>query len=95
MRILRLGVVSFGKLIGHIMACIGFFFGVLYSFGGLIVDAFVNQQLNLGTLMAMMALIGMPFIFALFGFVCGVLGALIYNHLGNKVSLVELNVECL
>ena len=54
------------------MAWLGLGCGVLYSFGGLVIDA-LTVGLNAGTLMAFGALVGMPLIFGGFGFVCGIL----------------------
>ncbi|HSG08559.1 MAG TPA: hypothetical protein VLA36_09380 [Longimicrobiales bacterium] len=54
------------------MAWLGLVCGVLYSFGGLVVDL-LTIGLNWGTLMAFGALLGMPLIFGAFGFCCGVL----------------------
>lgn len=55
---------------------IGVFLGILYSFGGLILDALVSLELitsdetpglSYGTVLAFGALIGMPIIFGLIG----------------------------
>ena len=56
-------------------AYVGLVCGVLYSFGGLVVDL-LTIGLNLGTLMAFGALVGMPLVFGTFGFFCGALIAL-------------------
>ncbi len=52
-------------------AGIGLALGVVYSFGGLVVDL-VTTGLNWGTAMAFMALIGMPALFGVIGLVLGV-----------------------
>ena len=54
----------------------GLALGVTYSVGGFFVDL-LTTGLNLGTLMAFGALIGMPLISALLGFLIGKLIALI------------------
>jgi len=54
------------------MAWLGLVCGVLYSFGGLVVDL-LTIGLNGGTLLAFGALLGMPLVFGAFGFFCGVL----------------------
>ena len=54
------------------MAYLGLACGVLYSFGGLVVDL-LTIGLNWGTAMAFGALVGMPIIFGTFGFLCGAL----------------------
>ena len=60
------------KRLARWTAWLGLGCGVLYSFGGLVIDL-LTVGLNGGTLMAFGALLGMPLIFGAFGFVCGVL----------------------
>lgn len=51
-------------------AYVGIVCGVLYSFGGFVVDL-LTVGLNWGTAMAFGALLGMPVIFCFLGFVLG------------------------
>ena len=53
------------------MAGIGLVCGLLYSFGGLLIDLITTGP-NRGTLLAFGAIIGMPVVFGAFGFVLGV-----------------------
>ena len=84
------------------MGFLGLIAGVLYSFGGLAIDALVSigwitstetPGLSSGTALAFLALIGMPILFAGFGFIVGAIIALIYNFLakvfGLKIDLKE------
>ncbi|OIQ30938.1 MAG: hypothetical protein BM564_01630 [Bacteroidetes bacterium MedPE-SWsnd-G2] len=82
---------NFGKLQGLIFFTIGLICGVLYSFGGLIIDCLVSLNilsaeamstpgLSKGTLLAFGALLGMPIISGVCGFVLGVIEALIFNY---------------
>jgi len=83
-------------------AVIGMLLGTLYSVGGLIVDAMVSggllspqamstPGLSYGTLLAFGALIGMPLIFAVFGFALGVVEVMLYT-LGSKwLSGIDLD----
>lgn len=57
------------------MAYVGFACGVIYSVGGLILDL-TTIGLNRGTALAFLALIGMPVLFAAFGFLVGALFAM-------------------
>ena len=59
-----------------LFAKIGLVLGVLYSFGGAVYD-FFTTGLNGGTALAFLALIGMPFIFALIGLVVGVIESIL------------------
>ena len=88
MKIERLGIFSFAKLLAVIGALIGLVFGVIYSFGGLIVDSLVSlgwittpetPGLSFGTVLAFGALLGMPVIGAIIGFVTGIVGAVMFN----------------
>lgn len=58
------------------MAYLGLVCGVVYSVGGLVYDM-LTIGLNWGTAMAFGALVGMPLVFAAFGFLCGALGAIL------------------
>lgn len=62
-------------------AYVGLICGVLYSFGGLVYDL-LTVGLNWGTAMAFMALVGMPLIFGVFGFLAGALAAMIFGGVG-------------
>ena len=62
-------------------AYLGLVCGVLYSFGGVVVDL-LTIGLNWGTLMAFGALVGMPVVFGAFGFFLGALIGLITQGVG-------------
>ena len=90
----KIGVLSTGKLSAVWMGLFGIVAGVLYSFGGLAIDTLVTLEvissaetpgLSFGTVLAFGALIGMPALFALYGFVVGVVGAWLFN-LASKIS---------
>ena len=83
-------VIPIAQLVALMMGNIGFLFGVIYSFGGLAIDTLVSlgwispavastPGLSYGTILAFGALVGMPLIFAVFGFVIGFVGALVYR----------------
>lgn len=55
---------------------IGLVCGVIYSVGGFFVDLF-TVGLNGGTALAFGALLGMPVLFAAFGWACGLAGGLL------------------
>ena len=74
----KIEILFFGKLIGLIMAAAGLLCGILYSFGGFFYELFTNN-LNSGTALAFLALIGMPLVFSIVGVIAGALGAFLYN----------------
>lgn len=73
-----------------IFGIVGLFCGIVYSCGGLLIDILVSLNwlssevmetpgLSYGTALAFGALIGMPIIFALAGFVLGIIEGIVYN----------------
>ena len=83
---------------------VGLFAGILYSFGGLAIDTLVSfgwisskiastPGLSYGTILAFGALLGMPIIFASFGFVIGLLEAILYNAFTKGVFKVEVDFK--
>jgi hypothetical protein len=100
-KIKRVGVFSFAKLQAVMLGIVGLLLGVLYSFGGLVVDVLVTlgwitssetPGLSYGTVLAFGALIGMPVIFGIFGFVVGLIEAFVYNVFAKWFG--GMNVDC-
>ncbi len=86
----QLHVWNFGLFQSLLFSLVGLLFGVVYSFGGLIIDTLVTLQilsaiefetpgLSYGTVLAFGALIGMPLIGGGIGLACGVVEAILYN----------------
>ena len=76
--------------------------GVVYSFGGLVIDTLVTlgwvttnetPGISEGTLLAFGALIGMPVIGILFVACTGAVQALLYNLIANKIPTVDLDLK--
>lgn len=87
-------VLSFARLQAVLMAFVGLVAGIFYSFGGFIIDVLVSTGLitttstpgvGFGTVLAFLALIGMPIIFAIFGFITGIIGAYLYKSSAGLV----------
>ncbi len=96
----RLRVLAFAKFQAILTALLGLLAGVLYSFGGLILDSMVTlgwivsdetPGLSYGTLLAFGALIGMPFIFAIIGFVTGIIEAILFNIFSKWFDQIKLD----
>ena len=88
MKLKKIKILETAKLNGILGGLAGLVAGILYSFGGLVIDALVTLQvittqetpgLSYGTVLAFGALIGMPLIFAFCGFVFTIVGAYFYN----------------
>jgi hypothetical protein len=103
-KVKKMGVLSFAKLQAVIMAIVGIIAGILYSFGGLIIDVLVSMGwvssasastpgLSFGTVLAFGALIGMPIIFATFGFIVGLTEAVLYNLFARWFGGIEIDFE--
>ena len=84
----RINVFQFAIFQAVLMALIGMLCGMLYSFGGLLIDTSValgvlsseamsTPGLSFGTVLAFGALIGMPVIFAVAGFLLGIVEAVL------------------
>ena len=74
----QIKVVSFAVFQAVLMSLVGFIAGILYSFCGLIYDLFTTG-LSTGTALALLSIIGMPIMFATFGFILGIVEAILYN----------------
>lgn len=83
-------VLSIATLQAYLFTLVGLLFGILYSFGGLLIDAIVTvgwidgaavgtPGLSYGTLLAFGALVGMPLIGAISGFVLGIVEGILYS----------------
>ncbi len=88
-----IGVVSSAKLLAGIMTLVGLLAGILYSFGGAIYDVLTTGTVNSGTALAFLALIGMPVLFAIFGFLVGFMGAFLYNLVAGWIGGIEMDFE--
>ena len=75
----KIRIFSLAILQGILFSYVGLLCGIFYSFGGFIYDLATTGSLNLGTALAFFALIGMPLIFASFGFIVGIILAVLYN----------------
>lgn len=103
-RLKNTGVLSFAKFQAMIGALIGLICGIIYSYGGLIIDVLVSigllspksmstPGLNFGTVLAFGALIGMPLIFAALGFLLGIFVALLYNLYAKWFGGIKVDFE--
>lgn len=91
-KITKIGIIFLAKLLAVIMGVAGMICGILYSFGGLVYD-FFTIGLNWGTVLAFGALIGMPIIFAIAGFIAGAIGAVLYNLAARWFGGIEMDFE--
>ena len=90
MKIQKIKMLSFVKVLTAIMAFWGLIAGIVYSVGGFIYEA-INGILNPGTALAFWALLGMPLLFAAAGFVLGFLIAIPYNIIAKWIGGIEMD----
>ena len=88
----KIKVFAFAKFQAFLMSLIGLVAGVLYSFGGLFID-FFTIGLNFGTALAFLSLIGMPLVFGIFGFVLGLVEAILFNLTPNWFKEIRPEFE--
>ncbi len=84
----KIKILPFAIFQAFLLALIGLLAGIIYSFGGLLIDLLVSMDwitssetpgLSVGTMLAFGALLGMPLIFGVAGFITGILEAICYN----------------
>ncbi len=82
-KIKRIRPLPFATLQAILLAHIGLLLGILYSFGGLVYDLYTTHTVNYGTALAFLALLGMPAILGVGGFLLGIFEAFLYNLLAR------------
>lgn len=84
----RVSISSLAKFQAVLFALLGLLAGLLYSFGGLIIDVLVSSGwitssstpgVGGGTALAFLAIVGMPLLFGACGFIVGIIEAALYN----------------
>ena len=94
-------ILAFAKFQALLMGLTGVLFGILYSFGGLFTDTLVSLEivspelastpgLSFGSVLAFGALIGMPLLFALIGFLFGIIEALLFNLVAKRFGGIQV-----
>lgn len=68
-----------------VFGSIGVVAGLVYAIGGAIYDL-INGQLGFGTVLAFMAIVGMPLLFGGIAFVLGVVIAVVYNIIAQLME---------
>ncbi|MEK9603580.1 MAG: hypothetical protein VW127_04055 [Flavobacteriaceae bacterium] len=84
----KINLFSLGKFQAVMGGLLGVFCGILYAFGGLLIDLLVSLEwisstetigLSHGTLLAFGALVAIPLLFSMAGFLLGLIQGLIFN----------------
>lgn len=96
MVIRRLGPLSFAKIAGVLYALMGFIIGAIISAVSVVGGAFaaVNEGSGFpGMLFGAAAVVVLPIVYGLLGFVVTLIGAALYNLAAGWVGGVELDVQ--
>lgn len=99
---IQLKVIAFARFQAILTALVGLLLGILYSFGGFVIDLLVTLGwissaaastigLGSGTILAFGALIGMPVILAAAGFILGLIEALLFNRVARRFKGSQIN----
>lgn len=87
----RLGVLSVAKLQALTMAVFGLLIGLIYAFIGIIASAIGGgAEAALGIGLSLLAIIFVPIIYGIFGFIVGAIGAFVYNLFAGWVGGIEM-----
>ena len=93
MKLRRIGVLSAGKIAGIFYALIGLFAGFIFSMIAMI-GMSVGSDLGIWELvMGVGAIIFMPIVYGLMGFVGGISSAAIYNLIAGLIGGLEIELE--
>ena len=101
MTIRRFGVISLAKMYGLLMFIFGLIIGIIYGLLIIIVGATMaaagGGNATMGgassAAVGIGAMIGIPIIYGILGFVMGAIGALIYNALSGIIGGVKFDLE--
>ena len=89
----QLKIFPFAQILAVVFALLGVLAGLIYAVGGLIYDLAATGSFNTGTALAFLALIGMPALFGLIGWITGVLGAILFNSIPEKCRQFVLKTD--
>lgn len=98
----KMKVLAFAKFQAVLTSMLGLVLGIIYALGGFIIDGLVSAELlspdvfntsglSYGTVLAIAAMIGMPLLFAVFGFITGILEALLFNLCSARFGAIEVD----
>ncbi len=98
-KINKLPILSVAKLQAILGLLIGLLCGILYSFGGLLIDTLVSLNaisttetpgLSYGTFLAFGALIAMPIISGVAGYILGFIEGILFNLISPLLGGIKL-----
>lgn len=88
----KIGVMSLAKLQAVLMAVVGLIMGIFYALLSLIIGTQLGD-VGVGAGLGFLGIIVLPVLYAIFGFIGGAIGALLYNLVAKWVGGVDLEFE--
>lgn len=88
----RMDVMSFGVMMGVLYAIVGLLLGALFSLMALVGIA-ANGDAMAGLIGGIGAIVIMPIMYGVMGFIGGIIGALLYNLCASLVGGVKFDLE--
>jgi hypothetical protein len=87
------GVLSVAKIMGLIYACMGLLFAPLFLFIGMMGSLVGQQKTPFAGAFGIFFALLMPVFYGVIGFICGAIGALLYNLFAKLVGGFELEMD--
>jgi len=88
----KIGVLSAAKIQAIMMALFGLLLGLFYALISASLGASANS-LGLGAKLGALAIVILPILYAVFGFIAGAVGAFIYNLAAKWIGGLEIELS--
>ena len=89
----KIDLMSYGKIMAAIMAIFGFVMGLVVSIAALFAGSLSTATFGFAAVFGVLAIILLPIIYAIIGFVMGIIGAAIYNFIASKIGGVKIDLK--
>jgi hypothetical protein len=90
----RIGVSSLGKIMGVLYAFLGFIIGAFLALFSLVGAALAPRSMGaFGALFGVGAIVALPIIYGILGFLAGCITAFLYNLVAGWVGGLEMDLE--
>jgi hypothetical protein len=93
MIIKRIGVLKLAIFQGAMMAAFGLLMALIFMAFGAMIGSMNHNAAAFGAIGGIAALIFLPILYGVFGFIAGAIGAALYNLIAGIVGGIEMDVE--
>lgn len=87
----KIGVMSLAKVMGLLYAIMGLILGALFSLSASYMPP--AQPYPLSVIFGSAAIVALPIVYGIMGFVSGLIGAALYNVIAKKVCPIEVDIK--